>query len=74
MYSYTAGPEGCEIMEIRHDGANYGTYFPENTPAQWAKYQETARANGPLWQSMTAPPTLAPHRRETNPGSPSPSR
>lgn len=53
-YAYKPGPEGVELLEIRH--ANQFNFAPHgNSAAYWQKLAETAAANHEDWKTARPP-------------------
>jgi len=53
-YAYKPGPDGVELLEIRH--ANSFNFAPKGNSAEyWAKLAETAAANVEDWKSALPP-------------------
>jgi mannose-6-phosphate isomerase-like protein (cupin superfamily) len=58
-YMYTAGSEGIEVLEIRHNAdakLGYTTIFARNQPARLEEAQTAIDENGALWESLTEGP------------------
>lgn len=58
-YSYTAGPDGVEVLEIRHDTESFTTIFAKNTDARIAEAQKALEDNAERWAEMTTSPLFA---------------
>jgi hypothetical protein len=57
-YTYTVGPEGVEVLEIRHHGC-HDINIMANNAAFWAKAAEAASGNRARWAEERRPsPTL----------------
>ncbi|HXY92781.1 MAG TPA: hypothetical protein VEP49_09920 [Acidimicrobiia bacterium] len=55
-YSYTAGPEGVEVLEIRHDVEKFTTIFATNSQSRIEDARAAVRANATSWGDMTMGP------------------
>jgi len=58
-YRYQAGPDGVEILEVRHGVAHFDMKIPDASDEQWRTMEETSRAHHDEWKAMTVSPTLA---------------
>ena len=56
-YQYDAGPDGVEVLEIRHDVGVFDMQIPDIGAARWAAMLTTVEANRDAWKAMTASPT-----------------
>lgn len=54
FYSFTAGPEGVEVLEFRAADA-FDTVVRSGTEAAWERAASVVRERLPLWQSEQAP-------------------
>ena len=54
FYSFTAGPEGVEILEFRAADA-FDTVVRSGTEAAWARAASVVQERLPLWKSEAAP-------------------
>lgn len=61
-YRYTAGPDGVEVLEIRHDVAQFGMVIPDEPEASWRSMEEAVAANRDDWQRLVESPTRAANR------------
>ncbi|ADP80918.1 Cupin 2 conserved barrel domain protein [Pseudofrankia inefficax] len=59
QYQYSAGPEGCEVLEIRRGSKIVDTVVAEHSPAQWDRMVETMRDNREAWEQLRLSPTFA---------------
>jgi quercetin dioxygenase-like cupin family protein len=57
-YQYTAGPEGVEVLEIRHGVHQFGMKIPDASAARWQEMSETALARHDEWAALGASPTM----------------
>ena len=57
-YQYTAGPDGVEILEIRHGSHALNIKLSES-PERWGKMVEAFRGNRQRWEETTISPTFA---------------
>lgn len=55
-YSYQAGPEGVEVLELRN-ATHFNILFKENDDRHWDRMAEAFRQNGPRWPEETVPPS-----------------
>jgi hypothetical protein len=63
-YGYDAGPEGVELLEIRHDVAQFDMQILESNAAKWASMGETIASHREAWEADAVSPTLAANRAE----------
>lgn len=57
-YTYTVGPEGVEVLEVRHHGC-HDIHIMASNAAFWAKAAESAAVNRDRWANERRPsPTL----------------
>jgi quercetin dioxygenase-like cupin family protein len=54
-YTYTAGPEGVELLEFR-DATTFDIDVTRNDATMWARVLAAVTANKGKWQSQTKPP------------------
>jgi hypothetical protein len=52
-YTYTAGPEGVEVLEFRH-ATSFDIKIRDKTLEQWKPIIEAVKANGELWAAADA--------------------
>lgn len=57
-YSYTAGPEGIEVLEVRHNVDSFTTIFASNPPSRLRDANAAIEANADAWQQITIGPLL----------------
>jgi mannose-6-phosphate isomerase-like protein (cupin superfamily) len=57
-YSYTAGPEGVEVLEIRHDVESVSTSYIGDPPGRLEQAQEAVRTNTTAWNDVETGPLL----------------
>jgi mannose-6-phosphate isomerase-like protein (cupin superfamily) len=57
-YSYTAGPEGIEVLEVRHNVDSFTTIYASNPPSALEQAKAAIEANGDAWQQITTGPLL----------------
>jgi hypothetical protein len=55
-YSYTAGPDGVEVLEIRHSVEKFTTIFATNPESRIEEARAAVRDNAAVWQEMAAGP------------------
>lgn len=58
-YVYTAGPDGVEVLEIRHNVAQFDMKIPDAPAARWQEMAEISAANRERWESEQTSPTFA---------------
>lgn len=58
-YSYTAGSEGVEVLEIRKDPTPFTTIFTRNTDAKVSEAEAALRDNAETWEQLTISPMFA---------------
>jgi mannose-6-phosphate isomerase-like protein (cupin superfamily) len=58
-YVYTAGPEGVEVLEIRHNVAQFDMKIPDAPAARWQEMTEVSEANRGRWEAEQTSPTFA---------------
>ena len=58
-YVYTAGPDGVEVLEIRHNVPQFDMKIPDHTPERWQEMTEISAANRDRWESEETSPTFA---------------
>ena len=61
-YRYNAGPEGVEILEIRHGVEQFNMVIPDEPASRWHAMAEAVEANLDTWQATEESPTLAANR------------
>jgi mannose-6-phosphate isomerase-like protein (cupin superfamily) len=54
-YTYTAGPDGVELLEFRN-AATFNIVFNGKDPNQWARIIAATDSNADAWKSQTKPP------------------
>jgi hypothetical protein len=57
-YTYTAGPDGVEILEVRHNVDSVTTTFTGEAAKRLEEAKETVGANRADWQATVAGPLL----------------
>ncbi len=57
-YSYTAGPEGVEVLEIRHNVDSFTVIFTSNPESRLEEAKEAVRANAEAWKAISTGPLL----------------
>jgi mannose-6-phosphate isomerase-like protein (cupin superfamily) len=58
-YQYSAGPEGVEVLEVRHGATQFDIQLSEATPARWQAMAEVVKANRDGWAEMATSPTYS---------------
>jgi quercetin dioxygenase-like cupin family protein len=61
-YQYDAGPDGVEVLEIRHDVLSTDIDVLEASTARWQAMAATMAEHLPAWKAETVSPTLAANR------------
>ena len=61
-YGYDAGPEGVELLEIRHSVWQFDIHMLESNAAKWAAMADTIESHREAWEAETVSPTLAANR------------
>lgn len=51
-YAYQAGPDGVEVLEIRHGVVAFGMKIFDASPQQWSSMLKTVQAQSPEWEGM----------------------
>ena len=55
-YSYTAGPDGVEVLEIRHQVEKFTTIFATNPESRIEEARAAVRDNAAVWREMAEGP------------------
>jgi quercetin dioxygenase-like cupin family protein len=58
-YQYDAGPEGVEILEIRHGVQNFDMKIPDARPEVTSAVNELVAERRSEWEQMQVSPTMA---------------
>jgi quercetin dioxygenase-like cupin family protein len=58
-YVYSAGPDGVEVLEIRHDTASFDMKILEQPAARWQALVDVTNANRTRWSDERTSPTIA---------------
>jgi quercetin dioxygenase-like cupin family protein len=68
-YGYTAGPDGVELLEIRHRVQQFDIQLLESNAGKWAAMADTIASHREAWEAATVSPTLAANRahKQTTP-------
>jgi quercetin dioxygenase-like cupin family protein len=61
-YGYTAGPEGVELLEIRHGVQQFDIRILETAASKWAAMADTIASHRDAWEAEAVSPTLAANR------------
>ena len=61
-YAYDAGPDGVELLEIRHCVAQFDLQMLESNAGKWATMANTIASHREAWEADTVSPTLAANR------------
>lgn len=58
-YLYTAGPDGVEVLEIRHGAARFDMQILDQPAARWREFVETSISHRERWRADAVSPTMA---------------
>ena len=58
-YQYNAGPEGVEILEVRHGVEHFDMKIPDASPQRWQAMVDSVEANRAHWAEQPVSPTFA---------------
>ncbi len=58
-YHYRAGPDGVEVLEVRHGVEKFAIRLAEVNPARWQAIADVLEANRDSWVEMQLSPTFA---------------
>jgi mannose-6-phosphate isomerase-like protein (cupin superfamily) len=58
-YQYSAGPDGVEVLEVRHGVERFDIKLGEATPVRWQAMAEVVKANRDRWADAATSPTFA---------------
>lgn len=58
-YQYSAGPDGVEILEIRHDVDSCDVKISAASASRWDSMIDTVQANLSDWETTSVSPTFA---------------
>ncbi len=61
-YQYDAGPEGVEVLEVRHGVSQFNMVIPDQSEAAWGAMAETTAAHRDQWVDAGDSPTLVANR------------
>lgn len=61
-YRYTAGPDGVEVLEIRHGVERFNMVIPDEPEARWRAMEEAVVANRDDWRRLGESPTVTANR------------
>ena len=61
-YAYVAGPEGVELLEIRHAAWQFDIQILEASADKWAGIADTIATHREAWEAETVSPTLVANR------------
>ena len=64
-YGYNAGPDGVELLEIRHCVSQFDLQMLESNAGKWATIADTIASHREAWEADTVSPTLAANRAGT---------
>jgi mannose-6-phosphate isomerase-like protein (cupin superfamily) len=57
-YQYSAGPEGVEVLEIRHGAEHFDMKIPDVRPESMDAMNDVARSRRDEWEHMEVSPTM----------------
>jgi len=57
-YQYSAGPDGVEVLEIRHGVEHFDMKIPDARPDVTEAANEVARSHRAEWERMSVSPTM----------------
>jgi hypothetical protein len=63
-YGYVAGPEGVELLEIRHNAWQFDIQMLESNAGTWAAMADTIASHREAWEADAVSPTLAANRAD----------
>jgi quercetin dioxygenase-like cupin family protein len=58
-YQYTAGPEGVEVLEVRHGAEQFDIKLSDTSPARWKAFAAAVEAHHDEWERTPVSPTFA---------------
>ena len=58
-YQYSAGPEGIEVLEVRHGATQFDIKLSEAPLGRWREMAEVVKANRDRWAQTTTSPTYS---------------
>ena len=58
-YVYNAGPDGVEVLEIRHGVRQFDMKIPDASAGRWQEMVEVTVNNRERWQTEATSPTMA---------------
>ena len=61
-YGYHAGPDGVELLEIRHNVWQFDLQMLESNAGKWAAMADTIASHREVWEADSVSPTLAANR------------
>lgn len=57
-YAYTAGPDGVEVLEVRHNAERFTVIFADNPPSRLEEAKAAIEENGERWSAISLGPLL----------------
>ena len=57
-YAYTAGPQGVEVLEIRHNAERFTVMFADNPPSRLEEAKAAIENNAESWSRIALGPML----------------
>jgi quercetin dioxygenase-like cupin family protein len=61
-YGYDAGPDGVELLEIRHNVEQFDLQMLESSAGKWAAIADTIASHRDAWAADAVSPTLTANR------------
>lgn len=61
-YQYDAGPEGVEVLEVRHGVSQFNMVIPDQSEAAWRSMATATAAHRDQWADAGDSPTLVANR------------
>jgi hypothetical protein len=61
-YAYDAGPDGVELLEIRHNVEQFDLQLLESSTTKWTAMADTIASHRDAWAADAISPTLAANR------------
>jgi quercetin dioxygenase-like cupin family protein len=58
-YQYDAGPDGVEVLEVRHGTSRFDMQIPDVGAARWQAMADAVEANRGRWAAEPVSPTFA---------------
>jgi len=61
-YQYNAGPDGVEVLEVRHGVSQFNMVIPDQSDDAWKSMMDATVAHRDEWKSQVEGPTFAANR------------